>query len=68
MFEKGPQNFNCWYDLYVNGNLLVSIKGEETAKWFLKSMSHDNLVDTFTLEPKEDKEISIEDIKAATPW
>lgn len=64
MFEKRPPNFNQWYDLCVNGKLLVSIRGRETAEWFLKSMSYGNDTDKFTLSLKED----FEEIKAAEPW
>ncbi len=69
MQEKDPQSFNIWYDLMVNDKLLVSIRGKETAEWFLKNMSNGKTSESYSLiRKKSEGEIAIEDIQATKPW
>ena len=67
--KKDPNTFNIWYDLMVDDKLLVSIKGKETAEWFLKSMKSGKTGACYTLiqKPTED-EVLVSNIKAVKPW
>ncbi len=69
MNKETQSPFDVWYDLMVDNRILVSIRGKDTAEWFLKNMSSGKTKNAYTLRRKASKpDISIDDIKAVEPW
>ena len=69
--EEDPHTFDTWFNLMVNNKLLVSIKGKETAEWFLKMMQCGSRTkETYTLvrKPSDTEDVSLDTIKAVRPW
>ena len=65
-----------WWNLMVNGELLASIHGKESAEWFFKSMQRGDNIHTYSVEPVDKNDNPAEsaadsdlaDIQPARPW
>ena len=69
--EEDPHTFDTWFNLLVNNKLLVSIKGKETAEWFLRMMQYGSSTEeiyTLVRRPTNTEDVQIDDIKAVQPW
>ena len=69
MLREDPPTFEIWYDLMVNDKLLVSIRGKDSAEWFLHHMSNGMTSDKYTLVRRgTNTDIFVQDIEAVKPW
>lgn len=69
MHKEDPSTYEDWYDLKVNDKLLASIRGKDTATWFLRHMSNEKSLNKYTLVKRDTKSSNIDDeIKAVAPW
>jgi len=69
MHKEDPSTLEDWYDLKVNDRLLASIRGKDTAVWFLRHMSADTSSNKYSLAKRSTKSSNTgDDIKATTPW
>ena len=71
MHNSDPHTFGEWFNLMVDDRLLASIKGKETAEWFLLAMSYGNKTgEKYSLIPKDDADLAatVDSIEAIKPW
>ena len=71
MHSSGPTDSEEWYDLMVDNRLLASIKGKQSAEWFLTAMSRGpNTGERYRLISRsaEEKSTDYSEIKATKPW
>ena len=68
MTNQDPMTTKDWYDILVNGRLLVSVNGRHNAEWFLKNLKYDcSPSESYTLVPQE-IEHHVADVQATKPW
>ncbi len=47
------ENMNVWWDLYIGGELLMSIRGKDSAVWFMEQMKVADPLAHWELIPKD---------------